>query len=145
MTPQQERKLERMNENMRLMLDYWITSTDINPADIPFPNAQMIEYGCYTTEPELNPKPDRIYDASWFKFQSPDKNEDHPHIKYNEFEKRNPYFIFREKTSPNSTWYDLIEVAATLHTRSTDYQHHGFASIEPHKQYDDVLTLFIDS
>jgi hypothetical protein len=145
MTSQQRRKLEQMNENMGLMLDCWITSTDINPAEIPFPNAHTIEYGCYTTQESLNPKPDRIYDASSVGFRQRGNLGEHPHLKYDGFEEENPYFIFRAKTSLNSTWYDLIEVAAKLHTRSTDWHHHGFNSIEPHPQYDDVLTLYIDS
>ena len=149
MTPQQERKLYRMNEDMDLSLDWWIDHTDINPTDIPFPDANTMEYGCYTYEVELNPKPDRIYDGHYFQFRHRDidgNTMEHPHLEYDDKESSTPFYIFREKLKPKSNWYDLIEVAAKLHTRSTDWQHHGFSgTFEPHDQYDDVLKLWINS
>jgi len=135
------KKLEGMHQS--LMLDYWINNTNINPADIPYPNAIWMEYGCYTYEKELNPKPDRIYDRYWFEFRR--SGEGHPHLKFDENERTSPYFVFREEVKPNSNWYELIEVASKLHIRSRDWQHHGFSGFEPHKQYDDLITLHLNS
>ena len=143
MNTRQETKLRRLNDDMRLMLDWWINYTDTNPADIPYPNAEWMEYGCYTFDKEYPPTPDRIYDAQWYRFR--EDPEEHPHLKFDGMEQNSPFFVFREKVKPNSNWYELIEVASELHIRSRDWQHNGFNSIESHPQYDGMLRLWIDS